>query len=350
MRVLFVVPPRFGLHRGGLEIQVEKTAEELSSIGVEVVKFNPWRNGLLGVDICHGFTFDGSILPYALEAERRKIPFIVSPVSNLVSVGNTSLKARVLLSRYVPGFYSDIKRALAICKCARAAAAQTDAEAHLLNSAFGIEARRIRVIPNGIESAGNVGNPDLFAKKYGVNDFVLCVGSIDENKNQETLIRAVAGTALKLVLVGRAAVGHEDYEQHCRAIAGSNVLFTGFIEPASPMISSAFAAARVVAVPSFKETWGLAMYEGALAGCHLAVSSTVPLHEAIVGRVKVVSPTRVNDWKKALGELSATPASSDIALIVQKKLVSWTEVAKQIRLLYEDVLNEAIKWRKHEEK
>ena len=309
MRVLFVVPPRFGLHRGGLEIQIEKTAAELQAMDVDVVKYNPWRDELSGADVCHGFTFDGSILPYALEASRRNVPFVISPVSNLVSVSRISITSRIFLSKYIPGVFSDLKRAVAISRCAQVAVAQTELEANLLHRAFGVSKEHIEIVPNGLARTSKEGNSNLFFEKYGLRDFVLCVGSIDRNKNQETLIRAVKGRNLQLVLVGRAAVGQENYEQHCRKLADDNVLFTGFIEPGNPIIASAFAAARVVAVPSFMETWGLAMYEGALAGCHLAVSSTIPLHEVIARRVKIIGPKRVKQWSRVLEELCRTPVS-----------------------------------------
>ncbi len=334
MRVLFVVPSRFGLHRGGLELQIEKTAAGLERAGVEVVKFNPWIDGLVGVDICHGFTFDSSMLPYALEAQRRGIPFVLSPVTNLASAQMPLLNLRVQLANFLPGIFSDLRRASSICGHARVVIVQTSTEAALISQAFNVETQRVVVVPNGIDDASNFQDAGPFAERFGVKNFVLCVGSIDRNKNQETLIRAVSGTSMQLVIVGRAAVGQEAYEAHCRQIAGSNVIFTGYLEPGSVMLSSAFAAARVVAVPSFRETWALVIYEGAMAGCHLAVSSRIPLHNVLVDKVRVVPPDNANEWRDVLAEMLSNENPSDLAEIVPEALMSWAQVAEQLRNVY----------------
>ncbi len=117
--------------------------------------------------------------------------------------------------------------------------------------------------------AGQVPDPVLFQKRFGLRDFILCVGRIEDLKNQLNLILAAGEKKIPLVLIGRLNMAHRGY---CRRILryvekNPNLYYMGPME--NPMLSSAFAAARVHVLPSWFETTGLTSLEAGLANCNV---------------------------------------------------------------------------------
>ncbi len=135
---------------------------------------------------------------------------------------------------------------------------------------FGRGEQPVVVVPNAVRPERFLNaNPDPFVQQYGLRDFVLCAARIEPNKNQLMLIWALRETDLPLVLAGKE--GDAGYAALCRRWAGRQVHFVGELGP--ELLASAYAAARVHALPSWSETPGLANLEAALAGCALVVGN-----------------------------------------------------------------------------
>ena len=84
-------------------------------------------------------------------------------------------------------------------------------------------------------------SPDLFTQTYGLSDYVLVVGRIEDRNNQLTLAFALRELPDPLVVVGHNDVA--DYLKLVKAISSPNVHFIGRLEPNSEMLASAFAGA-----------------------------------------------------------------------------------------------------------
>jgi glycosyltransferase involved in cell wall biosynthesis len=91
---------------------------------------------------------------------------------------------------------------------------------------------------------------------------VLAVGRLVPEKGFDVLIQAAAEAGVRVELVGSG-----DQEQELRALAarvGAEVTFLGALAPAE--LAARYAAARVIAVPSRREGFGLVAAEAAAAG------------------------------------------------------------------------------------
>ena len=110
------------------------------------------------------------------------------------------------------------------------------------------------------------GDPEPFVKKYGVQDFILNVGHIGvERKNTLSLIRALETIDHPAVIIGKVTDTEEG--QACLAEAGKNknlIIIKG-LDHDSDLLASAYAAAKVFALPARYETPGIAALEAALA-------------------------------------------------------------------------------------
>ncbi len=111
-------------------------------------------------------------------------------------------------------------------------------------------------------------DPQPFIDRYGIENFVIEVGRIELSKNQLMLALAMRDLDVPLVLVG----GHlqERYLEWCRRYGPRQLVILDHIS--HDELRSAYAAARVHALPSWIETCGLVTMEAALADCEVVVS------------------------------------------------------------------------------
>jgi glycosyltransferase involved in cell wall biosynthesis len=128
-----------------------------------------------------------------------------------------------------------------------------------------------RVVPNGVDPSVYDPERDLPLPQEiadcGVESkgYLLVAARLDPDKNQLAFCRALAGTDIPIVLAGVDA--DRDYLEACLA-AGAEWAGELRGEP----LMGAYRHARVHALPSFRETPGLANLEAAAMGC--AVVST----------------------------------------------------------------------------
>ena len=138
---------------------------------------------------------------------------------------------------------------------------------------FGVSEERMRVVPNGVLPAMAPQRPDEFFVRYGTIPFVLSVGRIEPRKNTLGLIQAARRLGLPLVVAGEAPPGFERLRGGMPACRGrSNASGWGGSSIEDPLLASAYAAARVFALPRWFETPGLAALEAALAGCSVVIT------------------------------------------------------------------------------
>jgi hypothetical protein len=110
----------------------------------------------------------------------------------------------------------------------------------------------------------------VFYSKYGLKDFVISVGHIEVRKNTLMLIYAMREMNIPLVIVGNY-FGAPEYYRLCKYYAGSNTIFIPQLRQEE--LASAYALARLHALPSWTEGASLATIEAAMAGCNVLVSN-----------------------------------------------------------------------------
>ncbi len=164
----------------------------------------------------------------------------------------------------------DVQPLRRVLQLTRVLMPNAEREFEMLTRVFGASELPVVLVPNAIRPERFLhADPMPFVQRYGLKEFVLCTARIEPNKNQLMLIWALRGTGLPLVLAGKE--GDAEYAQLCRRWAGTEVHFVGELSP--QMLASAYASARVHALPSWSETPGLANLEAALAGCALVVGN-----------------------------------------------------------------------------
>jgi glycosyltransferase involved in cell wall biosynthesis len=136
---------------------------------------------------------------------------------------------------------------------------------------------------------------------------VLCVGRIEARKNQLALIRALAGTGIRLRLVAQPVDSRRPYHRQCLREAGDAVELLPWRQPKD--LRDVYRRSLVHACASWYETPGLVSLEAALCGC--AVVSTVKgsAREYLLDGAHYCEPGDVASIRRAVERaLSSGPA------------------------------------------
>lgn len=133
-------------------------------------------------------------------------------------------------------------------------------------------ARNIEIVKLGFDRPTDPEHisPDLFVSKYGIKDFVLCVGRLEARKNQLMLLYALKDEDIPIVFVN-SKTSQPEYEELCKRFKRKGkTIFTGRVT--REMLFSAYKAAKVHALPSWYEVPGLVSLEAGWMGCNVVAS------------------------------------------------------------------------------
>ena len=211
------------------------------------------------VVICGLFTHLLSVA--ASECRRQGIPYVIAPFGSLdsepLSMGCARLK-RLFIA-------TSLKRDVA-----HMAVMQVSSQFEAQQLPDWVPAERVRVIPHGVDipDVDSVSAAEAFWAKFPnlrERRIVLCMSRIDPIKQINVLIEAMALLReefpdLALVIAGKDS-GHLDSLRSLTLERGLQecVVFAGFLQ--NQLKEGAFAAAKIFALPSMHENFGIAVVE-----------------------------------------------------------------------------------------
>jgi glycosyltransferase involved in cell wall biosynthesis len=287
--------------QGGPSIRAPRLVRELSEAGVQAeLRRHPDPRRFDGIDLVHIFNAWSPLS--ALDAIRRARQagraVVLSPI--FLDLSHSALWEERLVQAFAAGApgaamepaLAAFRADLATARAAQASPAEAmpgfhDAVREMAHHAdrlillsererdrlarIGADTTRARIVRNPVD-AGFFGaaDPALFRQHVGLTDFVLCVARLEPRKNQLMLVHALRDTGLPVVLVGQAT--HDGYAQVLERHATADLRILGRLPAQSPLLASAYAAARVVVLPSWAEGAPLAALEAAAAGARLVLS------------------------------------------------------------------------------
>ncbi|HCN04366.1 MAG TPA: hypothetical protein DIS79_02005 [Bacteroidetes bacterium] len=329
LRVTFVPPVPYFLGFGGMEIQIESTLSSLSSLGVDVRRIDLWQHdepsGILHV---FGSAFQhGEIVP---RIRARNIPLVVA---SMIMQRDTWIPQYVFprISRLLKSTTYGIRRT--ILESSTRIIALCDHEANQIQTIFRIPSSKIVVIPNGVHERyfDTTVQPDpMFAGK------VLCVGTIDENKNQLRIAEACRRIGKEVVFIGYPSSRLTDvayveaFREYTRA--HDHVTWIGGVDSQSTLLNTAYHSADVLVLASHIEMQGMVALEATAAGCPVVLSNLKTLRSYYGDHATYCDPQKVESIAEAIQ--TAIGSRRPSAQAVPSHILRWEDVARKLIDVY----------------
>jgi glycosyltransferase involved in cell wall biosynthesis len=265
---------------------------------------------------------------------------ITSPIfftqRSAVSI-RTALAVERALKRLRSGIWTDYGYTRQICEWSRALLPNTSDEARLIEQGLGIQPEKISVVPNGVRPGFEFGDPALFKKKYGIENFILNVGHIGPaRKNILNLIRALRTIDSPAVIIGKV-IGREGELCMREAAENKRLLIIPGLENDSELLASAYAACDVFALPSLFETPGIAALEAALAGAKIAITPHGGTREYFGAMAHYANPRSVESIRSAITAALNEKRNDALRLHIKKEYL-WSKVAEKTLGVYQKIL------------
>lgn len=170
-----------------------------------------------------------------------------------------------------------------------------------------------------------------------VHDYVLYLGTLKPSKNIEGLIEAFAkikskNAGVKLVIAGKKGWMYESIFNKVKKFdLEDDVIFTDFIpEEDKPAL---IAGAKVFALPSFWEGFGLDALNAMASGVPVVVSNVGSLPEVVGGAGIMVDPNDTESIAEGLNKVLLAPKAKYNSMVEkglsQAKKFSWEKTARE---------------------
>jgi glycosyltransferase involved in cell wall biosynthesis len=334
MKVLVNCPLPFGLAHGGWQTQIEQTQAALSTLGLDVEPLRWWdatQNG----DIIHYF---GRMPDAHIQfAQQKKIKVVMAEL--LTAQGSRSqaqLNRQKIISRTVERF---APRSFTAAfnwdsyRLADACVALTRWEAHLMQFLFDAPKERVHVVPNGIE--------EIFLNPAATTrgPWLVCTATITERKRILELAQAAVLAQTPVWIIGKAYAETDPYAQQFYTLAKNApqiIRYEGAISD-RVQLAKIYREARGFVLLSTMESLSLSALEAGACGCPLFLSD-LPWAHATFGEhatyCPIISPEQTAVRLKKFYQQAP-------ALKTPLKPLTWTEVARQLKTIYEGVLKKS---------
>ncbi len=340
--------------RGGDTVVIERTVAGLKALGVECTVDVTGAANPKDFDIVHIFNFALPELTkhFAERAQEAGVPFVVTTLNEDLPLFHTqSLTTAAALTQYVQnGQKPEVWEAYSQKFDAIPASGSFDnswtvehAAALLTNGMRETEsirrqypgATKIVEVPLGFEVSDVSGNADTFYQRFGVRDFVLCVGRLESRKNQLMLLKALEHEDIPVVFVAGGFTYQPEYADAVRRFRRvGKTLVLDRLDP--EMLSCAYKAAKVHALPSWYELPGLVSLEAGAMGCNLVVTDNGTARDYLGDYAHYCRPSDARSIRDAV--LAAIKRPRPSALMQHLTMYRWERTARDTKQVYEAVL------------
>jgi glycosyltransferase involved in cell wall biosynthesis len=195
------------------------------------------------------------------------------------------------------------------------------------------------VVPHGVSAADfSSASAADFTERYGLADFILCVGNVEARKNQLMLVEAARELDREIVLIGPNDPADSDYLALCRLRGGARFTYIDWLP--RELIASAYKAAAVHVLPSFAEGSALSTMEAAAAGCAIVTSNRGSELEYYGDLAYTCDPLSPSSIRSAIERALRNPQGEQLA--AHMRAFTWAHTAETTLGAYRRTLAERL--------
>src|SRR3989442_4593181 len=208
-----------------------------------------------------------------------------------------------------------------------------------MGEAFPSAARKITVIPNGVDSR--------LLSRYSwyppASPRILFVGRLEKYKNVDQILTAFAvlkekHPSLKLTIVGRAPVKEQLLSHAERLRLGSSVEWLEGLT--KPELYELYQSSTMFVLPSYLEAYGIVVAEAAAVGTPAIVANSSALSEFVKAglAMPVEPPVEIGKLVVAMSMVLESPKSYSSKNKTSDMIQSWDDVAAKTFETYDSLL------------
>lgn len=180
--------------------------------------------------------------------------------------------------------------------------------------------------------------------RYGLDRYVLCVGTLQMRKNHIRLIQAFERVQHEyphtLVVAGGDGSGAQALHEHLAAHPNPRVKLLGYVDEHT--LPALYTGADVLALPSLWEGFGLPLIEAMACGTPVLTSNVSSLLEVAANVAEIVNPRDVDDIARGLHMLLGSETQRralSAAGLRRAQDFTWDETARHTAALYRHVVD-----------
>jgi glycosyltransferase involved in cell wall biosynthesis len=334
MKILLNSPLSFALAHGGAQIQIEQTLAALRNAGVDAEPLR-WWDATQRADLIHYF---GRMPADHIKLAQQKNIKVV--MGELLTAQGSRSPAQLRLQKFISRTVEKIApRSFTSAfnwnsyRLADAVITMTPWEKHLMNFLFDAPLEKIFIVPNGVEEIF------LTAPKTARGPWLVCTATITPRKRVLELAQAAVHAQTPLWIIGKAYAETDPYARQFYTLAKQHPQLICTDSP--PMsdragLAKIYRAARGFVLLSAMETRSLAAEEAAACECPLLLSDLQWARTTFEN-----SATYCPLTKSAEITANALRKFYDAApnLPLPPKPPTWNEIGRQLKTIYEQVLN-----------
>jgi len=333
VKVLIDSPTPVLLAHGGAQIQIEQTKAGLEALGVEVEFLRWWDKDQRG-DLIHYFgTASNS---YQALAQSVGLPVVMTNLfaepcnrsksrlrwqGRLIEVVLGIPVGRQVKNQLIWSTYRNATHNIVGLEC----------EKFVLENAFLVPPERVSLVPLGLSE-----NYLKAGSGHRDTGHLICTGTITRRKNSVELARLARAAGVPIRFVGRPYHPADDYWRQFQSLVdGQFVQHAPHTDSELEMVRHLQSARGFVLMSQF-ENWCLSAHEAVACGLPVLVQDQTWSRERFGNQAHYFetigfSEENVRRLKRFYAEAPGLAAPTI-------KLDSWTEVAAQIKTIYEKVL------------
>ncbi|WP_447979728.1 glycosyltransferase [Candidatus Nitrospira bockiana] len=318
-RVVVTTYPYAFFNPGGGEIQILETVANVKALGIGIDIYSHLSKHISEYSVVHHFSVHGGsehIIEYIKRYNKR---LVISPTIWLDEPDKYP-------TEYIRQLLSLADMILPNSKM----------EMDQLRSYFNIPEEKFTVIYNGVDPCyAEPADPHIFKTVYSVDNYILCVGMIEERKNQLRLIEALKDYPDPVVFVGNYR--DRQYYDLCRRAAPSHFRFVPYLPPKSEILRSAFQSCRLYVQPSLLETPGLSVLESAVSGKPVVVTEGGSTREYLKDLAIYVNPYSLESLREGIQKgLQEKEGGTTLRSHILENFM-WPTVVKPLITVYQNL-------------
>lgn len=339
LKVRFISNFPLSIVYGGFEHQCVQTCKALKSIGVDADLLD-WHYPEQNNYILHLFAPD-PMWARIVEHWGQRGPVVISAIA-----GTRGFRRRSYLKNKFTNYFAQVLLQETIFSRTRRLLHRAD-KIVCLNSLeqdyfvrnYDLSPDKTVIISNGVDESRYSTPGDIFTDKFGLRDFVLYVGNITQRKNPLLLAECLKQSGLKGVFIGQGMPLEIQYGEAFQKLIDDspNLMWIPGLDYNDPLLGSAFAAAKVLCLPSLAETQPLVAMEAMGAGKPVILGDFPYAHQHPFEPTIKVNPTNKEELISAIqNAMKQKPA--DIAKLSNEYL--WGKVAEKMAQVYSVIWRE----------